>query len=434
MWDMNELTSRRRFLQTAAAAAVCAPWVNRYAGAAEGKVLRHAAVGCSGQSWSDLNSLATSERWKLVAAADVDTRTHKRLQERFPGVRVYQDWREMFEKEKDQFDAVNVSTPDHMHAPIGMKAMEMGKHVYGQKPLAHQVGECRAMAELAKATGLVTQMGTQVASSFYNRFTVHFIRSLAIGKVKEAHVFSNKQWGGPMTLPDREDAVPAELDWNQWCGVGPVAQYQNGQYHPGQWRKRRHFGTSTLGDMGCHIIHPVFMGLDLQAPLTVRGEGVEPTEVSWAPDGEAHYVFPGNEYTAGDTVALHWTHGNRRPKLPDDIKLEKPLPDQGSVVIGTEGVLISPHGGTAPYLNSGKALAFPKLEPMDHYRDWVTACLDGGETLCNFEYAARATETILLGNIGVVFPGKELEWEAAKLAFKNSDEATALVSREYRAF
>ena len=333
---MNQPTSRRNFLKTTAAAAIAAPWINRYAGAAETKVLRHAAVGCSGMAWADMNSLAKSDRFKLVAAVDVDTRNHKKVQDKFPGVRVYQDWREMLDKEKDNIDSINVTTPDHMHAPIALKAMDMGKHVYGQKPLAHKVGECRAMADKAKETGLVTQMGTQLASGFQNRFTVEFIRKSAVGKVKEVHLWSNKKWGGPMTLPEGEDKVPEGVDWNLWCGVGPKPNYLNGQYHPGNWRKRRHFGTSTLGDMGCHIIHPVFMGLDLGSPISVSSNGKPPNDVSWEPSGEAHYVFPGNDYTAGDTIEMHWTHGDVKPAIPEEVAktLERGLPGQGSVIIG----------------------------------------------------------------------------------------------------
>ena len=431
---MNQPTSRRHFLKTTAAAAIAAPWINRYAGAAEGKVLRHAAVGCSGMAWSDMNSLARSDRFKLVAAVDVDTRNHKKVQDTFPGVRVYQDWREMLDKEKDNIDSINVTTPDHMHAPIALKAMDMGKHVYGQKPLAHKVGECRAMAKKAKETGLVTQMGTQLASGFQNRFTVEFIRKGAVGKIKEVHLWSNKQWGGPMSLPDHEDEVPEGLDWDLWCGVGPKAKYLNGQYHPGNWRKRRHFGTSTLGDMGCHIIHPVFMGLDLGSPISVSSNGKPPNDISWEPSGEAHYVFPGNDYTAGDTIEMHWTHGAVKPAIPEEVakKLDKGLPGQGSVIIGEEGIIVAPHGGT-PY-GVDKKLDYPKFEPKEHYIDWINACLDGGDTLCNFEYAAKATETILLGNLARLFSGKKLEWDGEKMEFTNSPEASKLIHAEYREF
>src|SRR3954451_9764243 len=195
-------SSRRRFLKSTAATLFGAPFVTSGMRAASpnGK-LRHLAFGGSGMSWSDMNSFSNHPNWELAAVCDVDTRNFAKVQAKFPGVRTYQDWREALEKEAGKVDSVNVSVPDHMHAPIGMAALAKGLNVYGQKPLTQNLAECRAYTERARKSGLMTQMGIQVSSDFTERFTVEMIHRGDIGKVKEVHTFSNKKWGDMDPLP-----------------------------------------------------------------------------------------------------------------------------------------------------------------------------------------------------------------------------------------
>ncbi len=435
---MNTTTlSRRRFLRNAGASLFAAPFITRGLRAASpnGK-LRHAAFGASGMSHTDYMAMSTHPMWELAAVCDVDTRNFDRVRKDFPNVRCYQDWREMLEKEGDKIDSVNVSTPDHMHAPMGLRSMEMGKHVYGQKPLAQTLHECRQLMLKARETGVKTQMGIQVSSDFTERHAVALIHEGAIGKVKEVHTFSNKKWGDMSAPPTVASPVPAELNWDLWLGPVTDRPYIDHFYHPKEWRKRRDFGTGTLGDMGCHMFSGWFRALDLAAPIAVKSTGPSPTNlVSWATDCVVEYTFKGTTRTEGDTVKVTWYDGDARPPAELLAAVGAKCPEQGSIYIGTEGILIHQHTAT-PLLYPREKFTghrYPKLEPRNHWFDFIDCCLKGGaaQPTANFDYAAPLTEAVLLGCITTVFPGETLAWDAAALKI---DHATAnqLVTREYR--
>jgi predicted dehydrogenase len=438
-------TSRRRFLKTTAAALLGAPFVTTGMRAASpnGK-LRHLAFGASGMSAADMASLSNHPKWELVAVCDVDTRNFEskkfgEMKKQFPGVRLYQDWREALEKEAGNVDSVNVSVPDHMHASIGMAALAKGLNVYGQKPLTQNLAECRAYTERARKSGLMTQMGIQVSSDFTERFTVEMIHRGDIGKVKEVHTFSNKKWGDMDPVPlDKAEAPPAEFDWNKWLGVAAERAYIPGYYHPSNWRKRRDFGTGTLGDMGCHMFSGWFRSLALTMPLSVTSHGPPPPNLeNWAINGKVEYLYPGTEYTADKTVKVTWYDGDQLP--PQDVQdlIEGKWPGQGSLYIGTEGVLIHPHGST-PTLHPKEKFAgrpYPKLEPRNHWFDFVDCCIAGDakkKPTANFDYAGPLTEAVLLGCLASIFPSQTLEWNAEKMVFTNSEAATKFVKRSYR--
>jgi predicted dehydrogenase len=434
----SSTSSRRRFLQTGAAALLGAPFVTSGLRAASpnGK-LRHAAFGASGMSWTDISNLAKHPNWELAAVCDVDTRNFKRVQEQFPNVRIYQDWRELLAKEEGKIDAVNVSTPDHMHGPMGMAAISKGLHMYGQKPLTQNLLECRAITKLAREKGVMTQMGIQVSSDFTERFAVAYIQEGAIGKVKEAHTFSNKKWGDMEPVPDRKDTPPAEFDWDKWLGVAKERQFIDKYYHPGNWRKRRDFGTGTLGDMGCHMFSGWYRALGLTMPKSVTSYGPPPPNAeNWAINGKVEYLYPGTQYTAGDTIKVTWYDGDQLPSAEVQALVEGKWPGQGTVYIGTEGVLVHPHGST-PTLHPKDKFAGRrpnKLEPRNHWGEWVDCCLKGGSTKpsANFDYSGPLTEAVLLGCLASIFPQQTLEWDAEKMVFTNSEDATKFVRRSYR--
>ncbi len=429
--------SRRRFLRQSSLL-LGAPFVTSGLRAASpnGK-LRHASFGGSGMAWSDMESLSNHPNWELAAVCDVDTRNFAKVQAKYPSVRCYQDWRELLEKEKGKIDSVNVSTPDHMHGPIAMTALQQGLNVYGQKPLAQNIHECRALTLKAREKGVMTQMGIQVSSAFSERLAVKMIQDGVIGKVREVHTFSNKAWGDMTPLPDRSDPVPEGFYWDKWLGVATTRPYLKDVYHPSNWRKRRDFGTGTLGDMGCHMFSGWFRALNLTSPISVTSSGPAPVDQhNWAIDGRVEYVFPSTEYTADKTVKVTWYDGKQLPPMEVMNAIEGKWPGQGSVYVGTEGILVSPHGST-PTLHPAenfKAYRYPRLEPRDHYKEYVDACLNGGsKPSANFDYSGPLTEAVLLGCLVSAFPNKTLEWDGAKLAFTNSPEATALVKRTYRA-
>ena len=428
--------TRRSFLKQLGASAVAAPFVTSglLAAPPSGR-LRHASFGAAGMAGADLSNIAKQPNVSLVAVADVDLKRAEQLKKSFPDVHIYQDWRELLDKEKD-LDSVNVSTPDHMHAPIGMAALQLGRHVYGQKPLTHDIYESRQLMLLAREKKLVTQMGIQIHSSAEYRLAVRLIQDYAIGKVKEVHTWSSKKWGDTAAKPDRTDPIPEGFNWDLWLGVAAERPFiGGGWYHPGNWRKRLDFGTGTFGDMGCHIYDPVFKALALTAPLSVRSEGPAPNAHSWAIDAVIHYVFPGTPFSEGKTVKVIWYDGDQRP--PAEVKAllgERKLPDQGSIFLGTKGVMILPHVGRPILLPDEQFKDFkaPEVKGGDHWGQFVEACRGNGKTSANFDYAGPLTEAILLGSVATRFPKTTLDWDAEKLSFRNVADANQYVRRAYR--
>jgi predicted dehydrogenase len=430
--------SRRSFLKTLGAAALSAPFVARgWAQQSPNEVVRHASFGASGMAWADINELAKFKQFELVAVAEVDLNRTAELRKKFPHTRIYQDWRQMLDKEAKRIDSVNVSTPDHMHAIMAMSAMELGKHVYCQKPLAHDLYEVRKLKEFAaRKKNLVTQMGIQIHSTNHYQLAVLMVQAGAVGKIKEVHSWCPKSWGDPGTKPERNDPVPAGLDWNLWLGGCADRPYiGDGYYHPGNWRKRLDFGTGTFGDMGCHIFDPVFEALALGSPITVRSEGVAPNQWNWAMDSRIHYVFPGTEHTAGDTVKITWYDGAQQ--LPADVMalLEgDERPNTGSIFVGTHGTLVLPHWAR-PLLYPDKKykdFKFPQVGSGDHWGEFLGACMGKSRTSAGFNYSGPLTEAVLLGGVASRFPQTTLTWNTAALSFDLA-EANRFVRRDYRA-
>jgi predicted dehydrogenase len=428
------LTSRRRFLRDVAAAAAAAPFV-QLSGLAQRKV-RHAAIGASGQGFSDLNAFAKHPAFDLVAIADVDLCTIARVQQLFPKVRVYQDWRELLKREKNQIDSVNVSTPDHMHAPIAMTAMKLGKPVYVQKPLTSTLGEARRLTEYARRRGLVTQMGIQTSSTAPQRLGEEMVRSGMVGRIREVHVFSNKSWGEEGVLPEGSDPVPPTLDWDGWIGSAPMRPYVRGKFHPGEWRRRKAFGTGTLGDMGCHIFSPSYRALGLTSPLSITSHGPAPSADNWAIRARFHYVFPGTPLTEGKTIDYWWYDGTELPPAGLVERAGDRMPRQGNIFVGTDGVIVVPHGGQPFALpdEKFKDARAPEIAPRDHYAEFLDAVLGGGASRpsASFEYAGPLTETVLLGNVAAHHPGETLEFDAKRLRFPRKPQAEPLLTRAYR--
>ena len=443
---------RRTFLKAVGTAGLAFPFISRSLLAAQpSKVLRHASFGASGMAWSDIQAIANNPFVKLVAVADVDLNKVADVKAMFPDVRIYQDWRQLLDKEQGNIDSCNVSTPDHMHAPIAYSAMQLGKHV-----LAHDIHETRVLTELAREKKLITQMGIQIHSQKVYRQAVAIVHSGAIGKVKEVHTWSNKKWGDVGAPPSASAPVPANFNWDLWIGNAAERPYVPGFYHPGNWRKRLDFGTGTFGDMGCHIFDPVFEAVALTAPLSVRSDGPAPDQWNWATDAIIRYVFPGTKYTAEKTVAVTWYDGDQRPpaeiralvastKAPTTTTVDatgragntkrQAEPDQGSIIIGTEGVLLIPHIATPKLFPEVKFADYkiPEIAGTHHWSDWAEAIVGGpGKPLAPFDYSGPLTEAVLLGSVAVRFPHTDLKWNAAKLQFENEKAANAHVRRTYR--
>ena len=387
-------------------------------------------------AWSTLDGIGTHPKVRLACVAEVDSARLDRVKQKYSTAVIYDDWRRMLEKERD-LDIACVGTPDHMHAPMAMAAMERGLHVYVQKPLAHSIHEVRMLATTAHRRKLVSQMGIQIHSYREYRTAVALIRGGAIGKIKEVHSWSDKKWGDPDPRPDRNDPVPSTLNWDVWLGVAQPRSYiGETYYHPSNWRKRIDFGTATFGDMGCHILDPVFDAVQLKSPLSVRCESSAPNQYNWALNTVIHYVFPGTPVTAGKRVKVTWCDGDQRPPAEVLALLgSRTPPAQGSVFLGTSGVMLLPHISMPVLLPEERFRDFPipQFQTENHYHQFVNAVLGEGRSSAPFDYSGPLTEAVLLGPIATRFPQTTLEWHGRKLRFRNSPGATRYVRSEYRA-
>lgn len=425
------LTRRSLFRQAAAAPF----FVRRLISAPPSGKVRLAAFGGGNMAFNTLDAIATHPKVELACVADVDSSLLTKLKAKYPHARIYQDWRRMLAHEHRHLDIACIGTPDHMHAPMAVRAMSFGLPVYVQKPLAHNLFEVRTMTTMARHGRLVTQMGIQVHSRKEYRTAVRLVQDGAIGKIREVHSWSNKKWGDTALIPDRSDPVPATLDWDYWLGVAARRAYVQDIYHPVNWRKRIDFGTATFGDMGCHILDPVFDALALTSPVWVRSDGPAPQGQSWTLDNVIHYLFPGTQYTEGDRVALTWYDGERRPPAEVQAFLEShELPDQGSIFIGGKGTMLLPHIAMPLLFPQAQFRDYPmpETESVNHYHQFVDAVLGQGETSAPFRYAGPLTESVLLGPLATRVPQTTLEWNADQLKFKNSPEANKLIRARYR--
>lgn len=433
---MKNNITRRTFIKGAAAASIAPLIIPRRTLAASSR-LQHAAVGVSGQGGSDLGQIHSSGLVDVVALCDIDSANLAAAAEKYPGARLYRDWREMLEAEDRRIDSVSVGIPDHMHAPVAMTALRAGKHVYCEKPLTHEVYEARRLTLIARRKRVATQMGNQIQSHEFYRTAVHWLREGAIGKVKEWHSWSAAIYtNDDKKRPAGSDPIPETLDWDRWLGTAPERPYKEKIYHPFWWRVYRDFGGGATGDFGCHIFDPVFTALGIGAPYTISCEVESVSDEVWPGWTIGHYVFPGTPLTAGKIIHATWMDGGKKPEpgLSPHLPNGHELPPSGSMLIGEDGTMIIPHVGPPEMypLTNFQNYPKPELEPKNHYHDFVNAALGNGTTGSNFDYAGPLTEAVLLACIAGRFPGQTLEWNAKRMRFDNHSEANRYLRRKYR--
>jgi len=428
----NKKISRRDFMSAAATAAAFTFVPRHVLGGARytspSDKLNVACIGVSGMGGSDVSQMKTEN---LVAFADVDWKHAAGTFERYPNVKRYRDFRRMLDKEGNNIDAVTVSTPDNIHAVAAMRAIKMRKHVYCQKPLAHDVYEVRQLTEAARKYNVMTQMGIQIHAEDTVKVVVEIVKSGMIGKVRKVDIFSNKNWGGG-TRPQEAQPVPETLDWDLWLGPAPWRPY-NKVYLPGQWRRWWDFGTGTLGDMGCHIIYPVFWALDLEYPISVEAHPGKFNDETYPEATIVRWEFP--ERGNLPPVTVTWYDGDNRPFLPRDLEPGRKLPGQGELYYGEKGTLMAPHMGGPRLIPESKMRGF-KVEPflprgVNHYQDWIRACKGGPKPSANFDYSGPLSETILLGNVAAR-AGKKLFWDGPNFKITNVSDGDKYLKREYR--
>ncbi|HOE66056.1 MAG TPA: Gfo/Idh/MocA family oxidoreductase [Candidatus Hydrogenedentes bacterium] len=405
-----------------------------------------ACIGVGGQGSSDLSAVASEN---IVALCDVDEARAAENFAKYAHVKLYKDFRVMLEKEKG-IDAVTISTPDHMHAFIAMTAMQLGKHVYVQKPLTRTIGEARMLTEAARRYNVATQMGNQGHSGDGVRLLCEMIWSGMIGEVREVHAFTNRPiWPQGMGRPTGSDPVPSTLDWDLWLGVAPHRPFvahnpvfpQKNCYCPDVWRGWWDFGAGALGDMGCHVLDPPYWALKLGSPTRVDLIQADPikNEETGPRSCVLRYDFPAREGMG--PVKLYWYDGGLKPPAVAGIPLEEKFGDgdSGSVFIGDAGVITTDtYGGTPRLLPLARMKDFQKPPQMlerisrgNHHQNWLQAIRGGAPACSNFDYSGPFTEMVLLGNLALR-AGQSIEWDSKRMQVTNLSEANAFVKPVYR--
>ena len=408
--------------------------------------LRVAFIGVGGIGGSH-TGMAFGEGDICNCFCDVDTSHWGNANgaERWPKAKGYQDYRIMLEKEKHNFDAVMVGTPDHHHYPATILAMQLGKHVYTQKPLTHTVWEARQLTRAHKKyPNVVTQMGNQGHANEGNRLMVEWIQQSKLGTIKEVHCWTNRPiWGQPRSTPPGADPIPEGLDWDCWIGPAPKRAFKKDIYHGFQWRGWWDFGGGALADMACHTMDCVYWSMDPGAPTQI--EVIECTEM---PEGNfpaksiIKFTFPAKGGRPG--FDFYWYDGGLKPPHPEHLEPERKLPETGALFIGEYASIMS----TGDYGDSPRIIPEAKMKEIGkpqrvmerspgHYQEWRMACLGQKPrefARSNFTYSGPFSEVVLLGNLSLrAGKGHTFGWDSENLMVNGMPELQQFVNKHYRA-
>ncbi|UBM58536.1 Gfo/Idh/MocA family oxidoreductase [Marinilongibacter aquaticus] len=479
---MSKKSNRRDFLKTGTLAASSFFIVPRHVLGkgfrAPSDKLNLAAIGAGGKGWGDIRNAWNNGAENVVALADVDPGQCQNALKQWPKAKHYFDWREMLDKQKD-IDAVTISTPDHHHGIAAISAMQMGKGVYVQKPLTHNIYETRMLTEGARKYKVVSQMGNQGASNPGQHKMKDWFKQDLIGPVSQVYVWTNRPvWPQGIPVPTDKPALPATMskeNWDVFIGPADYVDYHP-LYHPFKWRGWWNFGTGALGDMGCHLIDPPFRVLELGYPTEVECSVgqifLEDWNPEYIPEGcppSSHVQVKFPKTAANDSeMTMVWSDGGIRPFHPPQIPADEPIGDDqsanGVIMIGTKGVMTCGTYGLNPkvYLNSGEKIEMEEgynygnpnigMPEYGHQTSWVQAIKAGFNSpehkklTSSFDYSGPLTETVLMGNLAIrsyqeaqliegkkVFEGrKKLLWDGDNMKITNYDAANKFVKRQYR--
>ncbi|MCY7358877.1 MAG: Gfo/Idh/MocA family oxidoreductase [Rudanella sp.] len=473
--------SRRQFLQTGALATAGSFFIVPRHVLGKGFIapsdkLNIAGVGVAGKGFSDTNNAFNKGANNMVALCDVDWGREqvKKNFENHPKATRYKDFRQMLDKEGKNIDAITVSTADHTHAVVAMAAMQMGKHVYVQKPLTHNIYEARMLTEAARKYKVVTQMGNQGASNPQQIQMVEWFDKGLLGKVHTVNLWTNRPvWPQGIPVPQPIAEVPADLDWDLWLGPAQKVGYTPA-YHPFKWRGWWNFGAGALGDIGCHIMDVPFRVLRLSSPTQVETSIGSVFLKDWTPEyipegcppsSHVELKFPATAQNK-QAVTMNWSDGGIRPTRPEWLPEGESMPENGEngmVMIGDKGLLICGLYGNDPKLYTKDGQKFVGAEKPDAVKNmpenghqilWTEACKAGFNSKehkglhSSFDFAGPLTESVLMGNLairsytlrvpkadgkGFTYPGrKKLTWDGPNMKITNFDEANQFVKREYR--
>lgn len=437
--------------------------------------LNIAAIGAGGKGSSDIFNASVKGRERIAALCDVDfSGSAKKSVANFPDAKLYKDYRVMLDEMKD-IDAVTISTPDHSHGPAAMYAMQRGKHVYVQKPMAHNIRETRIMTEFARNNKIVTQMGNQGGSNPLLDLVKKWVDSGVIGKVAKVQVWTNRPvWpqGVPLQAPD-ESKKPADLDWNLWLGPGKETPYVPNM-HPFNWRGWWEYGTGALGDVGCHLIDIPFRTLGLKYPTDAECSVASVFSKMWTADYNPEGCPPSSFITLhfdatpkNDTrLELTWSDGGIRPAhpeiIPENMDIGGTDSANGVLMIGEKGIISTNINDSSPMMPKlflydgtqefGPTAADVVESEYGHQRKWVEACKAGFNSAehkaltSSFDYAGPMTETVLMGNLAIrsymlrkevngkmqFYGRRKLLWDGNNMKITNFEDANQFVGREYR--
>ncbi|MBI4601898.1 MAG: Gfo/Idh/MocA family oxidoreductase [Planctomycetes bacterium] len=435
--------TRRDFLRRAAlaaGAAIAAPSIGYVREPNER--LRIAVIGCGGRGGGNMGSVSSES---IVALCDVSEQNLESAAKQHPRARKATDFRRLYDH-AGEMDAVVVSTCEHTHAFATLPALQLGKHVYCEKPLTHSVWEARVIREAAAKAKVATQMGIQIHAEDNYRRVVELVQSGAIGGVREAHVWVSRAWGrhsseeearkhgdivSVLERPKDSAPVPPGLHWDLWLGPAPFRPFHS-VYVPGpKWYRWWDFGSGTMSDLGSHWNDLPFWALKLTHPLTIEGSGPPPhPEIAPASMRAAYEFGPRGDLPA---VKVTWYQGTEKPDLWREGRI--PKWGDGALFVGTKGMILSDYSKHV-LLPEKELEGFRRPEPTipksrGHHAEWIHACKTGEPTTCDFQYSGWLTESNHLGNVAYRV-GKKLEWDPVTLRAANAPEADRIIRREYR--
>ena len=405
--------------------------------------LRLFQIGVGGVAAMQRKGLQGHPMVEWAGFCDVDRTQLDKIVKEFPGAWTLADYREAFANRADQFDAVIIDTPDFHHAPMMLTALKHHKHIYGQKPLVHQLDELRMIRDgLAARPKLITQMGNQRACKEGRMQAVEILRTNQLGRPVEAYIWTGKVERGTYFVEAWSEYTPAapvpeSLNWDLWQGPLTANLPYSEDLAPKRWRAFWETGGGQLADWGCHLIDLLYFAYDLPSPQAVLTHTIRPAGTAHTSHNQSTLTFPGGDKFAREKFVLRYNDTGLLPSFAALGLPEQKLGPNHTMVVCEEGTLLLQADGKITIFRKGQVVAnepLPKVAPRDHWKDWADNCLGANKPHWTpFEIGWRITEPALLSVKATRYPGEDLRWDGKACRFTNHEKANAeIVSRPYR--